>query len=156
MMPMDDARGEVWLLDHYSYDGRTDDGYGPDHPRVGDHGTLLRMADGLPATGFDIIREPRTSLPMLMTDDGGPIPLMDVMLHGWRITLTRRAPGRAVRDPDYDDLYELDPPFEGTTLLEYEDDMDLVDLYTRRIIVQMPITLEDGLREIGYRLADPA
>lgn len=32
------------FLDHFTYDAREDDGYGPDHPRLGDKGWLARLS----------------------------------------------------------------------------------------------------------------
>lgn len=67
MNPLDE-HFEHQLLDHFTYDTRTDDGYGPDHPRVGD-----RCARSFPNVGqrvfFRIEREPNTGLPYCVFDD---------------------------------------------------------------------------------------
>lgn len=86
MKPLDE-HFEHQLLDHFTYDTRTDDGYGPDHPRVG-----YRCARSFPNVGqrvfFRIEREPNTGLQSVI-DAIGEHYLYTAREYGWLDTEVR-------------------------------------------------------------------
>lgn len=154
MNAVEAERFEHAILDRFAYADRMDDGYGPDHPRIGDTGMLCHGAD---AIGFTVDREPRTRLPALRLDDGRWLGLMDAMLDPHAdLILHRRAPGstRIATLTGGRTGALLDPPWEGVGLVAYEHGR-LYDADTMR-----PLDGTDGLdpgeslERLGYRLEE--
>lgn len=169
MTPLDE-HAEHALLDRFRYADRTDDGYGPDRPRLGDTGWFIRPAGlffeeiNLP---FEIAREPKTGLPALkLGTDPRPMPdrvrpqvigpsdwesLLGASLDGVDLVLTGRPPRHAVTTDT--GLIELDPPYEGSSLLRV-DGMLLLDAYTGRVVGQVAFgDVVGALSDLGYALS---
>lgn len=120
---------DTQFLDHFTYAAREDDGYGPDHPRLGDKGQLARLSglgSVLDVKDFEVAYD-RFGLPGMRTSQTiggrectGMLGMQDVFaderLH---VTLTERKPGDAFRERGRQYRYalegvgyRLDPPFE--------------------------------------------
>ncbi|KAA8828151.1 hypothetical protein [Bifidobacterium myosotis] len=155
MTPAEAERFEHAILDRFAYADRMDDGYGPDHPRIGDTGVLCHGAD---AVGFTVGLEPRTRLPALRLDDGRWLGLMDAMSdpHTDPI-LHRREPGsaRIVTLTGGRTGALLDPPWEGAALVAYGHGR-LHDAETLRPLDGTDgLDPEESLERLGYRLEEP-
>lgn len=170
MNPLDE-RMEHMILDRFTYADRSDDGYGPEHPRVGDTGWLNRPAGRWVAGTsfpFEVARDPRTGLPALrvfydnQSDPRRVMPNMDAktdwesllctVFDDAELILVRRGHGEATRLDD--GLITLQPPYEGTRLLR-EDGGMLLDADTDHVVET--IGQEDvygTLIRLGYEYED--
>lgn len=148
---------DTQFLDHFTYAAREDDGYGPDHPRLGDKGQLARLSglgSVLDVKDFEVAYD-RFGLPGMRTSQTiggrectGMLGMQDVFaderLH---VTLTERKPGIARQIPleagmSVDcptEMYELDPPYGDVKRVRYEVVND---------------DYENGLQECGLFDAD--
>ncbi|PWG65645.1 hypothetical protein [Bifidobacterium callitrichidarum] len=146
-MNAEDERFQHAYLNHFHYADRTDDGWGPDSPRVGDQGALCH---GLDAEEFTVSVEPRTGLPSLHVGsrwiglfETAIDPHMEVILH-------QRGPGRA-------ETYtigafrfaDLTPPYEGVGCVVWQNGR-LHDADSMRPLVEESLDLEDALITLGY------
>ncbi|MBT1164643.1 hypothetical protein [Bifidobacterium felsineum] len=157
-MTMNDETFQHMILDRFHYNDRTDDGYGPDSPRVGDRGDVVRS----PYTRipFTIGIEPRTGLPALhipktpWTGEEHWRSLLNEALdpHA-ELILHERAHGTARITTYEGDEYPtitLSPPYEGCETVIWEHGR-LRDPET-----YMPVddddswTVEEALIRLGY------
>lgn len=180
MKPIDE-RFEHQLLDRFEYTARKDDGYGPNHPRVGDVG-VLRMHDApdAPYQAFEVVRDRVTGLPILMVDD--PIPETEDMaeepmsLHGpgWNMMdmiLTERAVTGTARlvEPStwLGTVYEVSPAFDDCCEVAVPHDEDgrpfrlifPLDDYYKDYVHAIDVDAADdreALKLLGYELQEPA
>lgn len=115
---------------------------------------------------FEIAREPKTGLPALkLGTDPRPMPdrvrpqvvgpcdwesLLGASLDGVDLVLTGRSPRHAVTTDT--GLIELDPPYEGSSLLRV-DGMLLLDAYTDRVVGDIAFgDVVGALADLGYEL----
>lgn len=165
------------FLDHFTYDAREDDGYGPDHPRLGDKGWLARLS-GLGAVlhvkDFEVAYD-RFGLPSIRTSQTisgrectGMLGMQDVFaderLH---VTLTERKPGDAFRERGRQYRYalegvgyRLDPPFEEHVTRVYalagsntkNPVLGLFDFSTDMPVTGPGTSVKELLKHIGYQI----
>lgn len=165
------------FLDHFTYDAREDDGYGPDHPRLGDKGWLARLS-GLGAVlhvkDFEVAYD-RFGLPSIRTSQTisgrectGMLGMQDVFaderLH---VTLTERKPGDAFRERGRQYRYalegvgyRLDPPFEEHVTRVYalagsntkNPVLCLFDFSTDMPVTGPGTSVKELLKHIGYQI----
>ncbi|MBT1162822.1 hypothetical protein [Bifidobacterium sp. SO1] len=141
-------------LDRFHYTDRTDDGYGPDSPRVGDKGSAVTysVTESMKNIPFTIEIEPTTGLPALHANTGEWMGLFDFAVSPWReLYLHERAHGTAViHGNGVDECADLTPPYEGVETVMWKHGR----LYTadggQPVGGDDAIDLMDALIRLGY------
>lgn len=168
---------DTQFLDHFTYAAREDDGYGPDHPRLGDKGQLSRLSglgSVLDVKDFEVAYD-RFGLPGMRTSQTiggrectGMLGMQDVFaderLH---VTLTERKPGDAFRERGRQYRYalegvgyRLDPPFEEHVTRVYalagsntkNPVLGLFDFSTDMPVTGPGTSVKELLKYIGYQI----
>lgn len=151
MTPVERERFDHEYLSRFAYNDRTDDGYGPDHPRIGDKGMLCHNVQAEP---FTVEHEPRTGLPALHLVSGKWAGLLDVTLDpGAELILHERKPGKAeIHETDGRRFADLTPPYEGVDLVVWEH-MRVYDADSMTPVGGDGLVFDfgDALMQLGYQ-----
>lgn len=149
MTDVETERFQHSYLNHFQYADRTDDGWGPDSPRLGDRGALCH---GLATEEFVVETEPHTGLPALHVDthwvglfETAIDPHTEMILHD-------RKPGLAETYMDGSFRFaDLKPEYEGICCVVWQNG-HLSDANTMRPIGSLnALDMEDALVELGYQ-----